>query len=191
MRMDNEKKKEILLKNFEIINKNFGENGRAMREVILKMFPIDLDTALDMWKYLIKEYEGEVKNGDSWCLTGGIYFDGAKIIGSGKMDNIVLATPELKRAIFSLAESVNLSATIIIRNAIENNNSQLANELLQLLYDNPYKEKSWYYIMDEIMPYSDSDISEDVYELMEMWCDKVESEEERAELRIKMLDYIK
>ena len=59
MKISNEKKKEVLLKNFEIINKNFGENGRAMREVVLKMFPIDTETALEMWKYLIKKYESK------------------------------------------------------------------------------------------------------------------------------------
>lgn len=190
MKMSKEKKKEILLKNFEIINKNFGENGRAMREIIIKMVSIDMDTALDMWKYLIKEYENEIKNGDSWCLTGGIYYDSAKIIGSGKMDSIILSTPELKRAIFSIAQSVDLSATIIIRNKLETNDVSFANELLQLLYNNPYKEKSWYYIMDDIMPTENNDLSNETYELLEMWCDKVENEEERAKLSIKMLDYV-
>lgn len=190
MKLSTEKKKEILLKNFEIINKNFGENGRSMREIIIKMIPIDIDTALDMWKYLIKEYENEIKNGDSWCLTGGIYYESAKIIGKGKMDSIVLNIPEFKRAIFSIAKSVDLSATIIIRNKLEANEASTANELLQLLYNNPYKEKNWYHIMDDIMPSTDNELSNETYELLEMWCDKVVNEEERAKLSIKMLDYI-
>lgn len=189
MKMSNEKKKEVLLKNFEIINKNFGENGRAMREVVLKMFPIDTETALEMWKYLIKEYESEIKNGDSWCLTGGIYFDVSKILGAGKIDNIVLKNPELKRAIFSIASSVDLSANIIIKNAIEKNELQLANELLDLLFNNHYKENSWYEIMEDVISYHEN-ISNEMYDLLEMWCDKVENEEERAKLSIKMLDYI-
>lgn len=189
MKMSNEKKKEVLLKNFEIINKNFGENGRTMRDVVLKMFPIDTETALEMWKYLIKEYEEEIKTGDSWCLTGGIYFDVSKILGSGKIDNIVLKNPELKWAIFSIANSVDLSANIIIRNSIDKNDVKLANELFELLYNNHYKEKTWYEIMEDVISYHEN-ISNDMYDLLEMWCDKVENEEERAKLSIKMLDYI-
>lgn len=189
MKMSNERKKEVLLKNFEIINKNFSENGRSLREIVVKMFSIDIDTGIEMWKYLIKEYTNEIIYGDSWCLTGGIYFETSRIIGEGKMDSIVLNTPEFKQTIFSIASSVNLSANIIIRNIIDQNDTSLTNELLELLYNNQHREKNWYEIMDDIIP-SHENMSDEMYELLEMWCDKVENEEERAKLSIKMLDYI-
>ena len=46
--------------------------------------------------------------------------------------------------------------------------------------------------MNEIIPDDPEDmtVTEEAYELLEMWCDKVETQEERAKLRIKMMEYI-
>lgn len=49
---------------------------------------------------------------------------------------------------------------------------------------------NWYEIMDRILTYTDENISNEAYELLEIWCDKVENEEQRAKLNIRMLDYI-
>ena len=52
------------------------------------------------------------------------------------------------------------------------------------------KDMNWYEIMDRILTYTDENISNEAYELLEIWCDKVENEEQRAKLNIRMLDYI-
>ena len=43
--------------------------------------------------------------------------------------------------------------------------------------------------MEDVISYH-KNISNEMYDLLEMWCVKVENEEERAKLSIKMLDYI-
>lgn len=190
MKMNNEKKKEVLLKNFEIIDKNFAENGKSLSQIVIKMFALDSETAFNMWEHLITKYESELNGWFSGYLTEDIYLHGTDSIGYGKMDSIILNSPNLKKAIFSLTNRVDRPATLIIENTIEKNELNLANELMQLLYENYNKDINWYEIMDRILTYTDKNISNEAYELLEMWCDKVENEEERAKLSIKMLDYV-
>lgn len=190
MKMNNEKKKEVLLKNFEIIDKNFAENGESLSQIVIKMFGLDSETAFKMWEHLIKKYESELNGWFSEYLTDDIYMHGANSIGYGKMDSIILNTPSLKKAIFSLTNRVDRPATFIIEHTIEKNELTLTNELMQLLYENYNKDISWYETMNRILTYTDKNISNEAYELLDIWCDKVESEEERAKLSIKMLDYV-
>ena len=68
---------------------------------------------------------------------------------------------------------------------------QVADELLGLVYKNKYKNSSWYEVMDQILEDADEmEISEDAYELLEMWCNKAKKKEERAKLSIKMLEFM-
>lgn len=192
MQMSTERKKEVLLKNFEIIKKNYAENRAVIADVLIKMFALDEDTAIEMWKYLLKEYEEEVKNSQSWSITGQIIHDAGRKIGEGRIEQIVLDNPEIKHAVFSLTcDDPHIAVGQIVANKIASNKLEMADELLQLLYNNPYRNDSWYEIMDSVMPYAgDGEITNEAYDLLEMWCDKVANEEERAKLSIKMLDYI-
>ncbi|MFG6378362.1 MAG: hypothetical protein K1W19_08625 [Lachnospiraceae bacterium] len=190
MKMNNEKKKEVLLKNFEIIDKNFGENGKSLAEIINKMFSIDTEMAFDMWEHLITKYEDELKTWNSSYLTEEIYRESRSTIGDGIMESNILNRPILKKALFSLTCHIDRTACIIVDHIIKQNNIQLANELLQLLYDNPNIDWTWYHVMCEVLPYNCDNMDDEMYELLEIWCDKVENEEERAKLSIKMLNYI-
>ncbi len=190
MQLNNEKKKEILLKNFEIINKNFAENGKALAGIVNKMFSVDSEMAFEMWEHLLKKYEEELQSWYSECLTEEIYRNSRSTIGDGTMDMNVLGRPVLKNALFSLTNHIDRTACVIVDHKIRQNEIQVVNELLQLLYDNPYIDWSWHRVMEEVLPYSCDNMDDEMYELLEMWCDKVENEEERAKLSIKMLDYI-
>ena len=46
MKISNEKKKEILLKNFEIIKDNYVDNRNTLSDAVVKMFKIDIDSNL-------------------------------------------------------------------------------------------------------------------------------------------------
>ena len=47
-------------------------------------------------------------------------------------------------------------------------------------------------ILDDIIPADPEDlqVSEEAYELLERWCDKVTDAEERAKLSIKMMEFM-
>lgn len=191
MKMSKEKKMELLLKNFEIIKNNYEKNKEGIKDIVVKMFAIDIDVAEEIWLYLINRYEDNIKKFDSFYLTVGIANGGAEIIGEDAMDKIVLNTPELKNAFFSLMhEFTSIYDSNVIKRLISLNNLIVANELLELLFSNPYRADSWYSIMDNSLPWANNcEITQEAYELLEIWCGKVEDEEERAKLAIKMLDY--
>ena len=193
MNISKEKKKEILLKNFDILKNNYEKNSSHYSDIISQMASIDVNTAIEMWGYLIKRYEDEVKSYNSYSLTGAVAASCEEILGERVAENIILETPEIKKAFFSLMyDSVSLWCGQIIKNKINNNELIEANELLDLVYNNPYKADSWYEIIDNCMPWSSSwNPNENALELLEMWCDKVEDEEERAKLSIKLLKYYK
>lgn len=190
MKISNEKKKETLLKNFDIIKDNYINNRSSLSDAVVKMLKIDIDTAVDMWSYLLTKHSSEVKGRDSWALTGSIVYEGGEALGKAKLGEIVLSNPILKEAIFSqTCHDIYIVVDDIIRIKIEANDLQIADELLTMVYQNKYKDSTWYEIMDEIIR-DDMEITEEAYDLLEMWCDKVTNKEERAKLSIKMMEFI-
>lgn len=193
MRMSNEAKQELLLKNFDIIKDNYNKNHIGMASVVVKMLKIDINTAVDMWSYLVTKHASKVKSEDSWSLTGRIMYEGGNAIGEEQMEEVVLKNQVLKKALFAQAcDDVRLFVSKIISRSISTNDLQTADELLALVYKNKYRNNSWYEIMDNIIPDDpdDMNVTAEAYELLEMWCDKVKDPEERAKLSIKMIEYI-
>ena len=143
-----------------------------------------------MWTYLLSRYEKEAQSEDAWYLTGEIISMGSMVIGYEEMDTIIFNNPTLKHTLFSRSGSwLHISVREIIRRRIENEELALADELLQMVYDNPNKRDSWYEIMSNVMP-SFKEISSDAYDLLELWCDKVEDTEERAKLILQLTEYV-
>ena len=192
MAISNEKKKETLIKNFDILKDNYEENGSSLASVVVKMFKLDADTAVDMWTYLLTKHIAAVKDEGSWSITGSIMYKGGEAIGKERLCEIVLGNPVLKNTIFSFTcDDIHLVVDDIIRRKIETDDLQVADELFDLVYKNKYKNSSWYEVMDQILEDADDmEISEEAYELLETWCDKVKNKEERAKLSVKMLDLL-
>ena len=185
-----EGKKDKLLRSFDVLKNDFKKNEISIAETVARMFEIDVDTAVDMWTYLLSRYEKEAQSEDAWYLTGGIISKGSMVIGYDEMDAIILNNPMLKHNLFYRSGSwLHISVREIIRRRIENEELALADELLQMVYDNPNKRDSWYEIMSNVMP-SFKEISNDTYELLELWCDKVEDTEERAKLLLQLTEYV-
>lgn len=190
MKMAKDKKKEILLKNFEIIKEDYENNQVSIAKVVSEMFAIDITIAIDMWVYLLTTYEKYVKGEDSYFLTGGIAYDGSNKIGDAKMDDIILNNPIIKKAMFALTcDGIHDAIGEIIGRQISLNELQVADELLHMAYENPYKNSDWYSIMDRVLDGIDV-LTEEGYELLEMWCEKADAKSERAKLSVKMLEYI-
>lgn len=189
MKMSNDKKKELLLKNFDIIKGDCEENEESLGSAVKKMFKLDKQTAVDMWEYLLSTYEGFIKSDDSYYVTADIVNSMSDELGENQIGDIIINSRVLKNALF--AQSYRVWAQVdIVTHYIAIGNLQIADELLGLLYSNPYKEDGWYEVMDRVMPSSDADITNEAYELLEMWCDKVKNDKERAKLSIKMMEFV-
>ena len=186
MKASAEKKKEILLDSFETLKKDFMTNGYTLADIIIKMSKIDIDTAIEMWVFLLKKYPNVVKSDDSYTLTGHIIYDISKKIGEETIGEIVLSNSFLKKNIFSLSSDD--YCLEIIKSKILNNDLNLANELLELFNLNTYKKVSWYSIIDTIIPEGE-EISEEAFELLTDWINKIKDKGERAKLNVKMLGF--
>ena len=190
MKMSKDKKKEILLKNFEIIKEDYENNQVSIAKVVSEMFGIDETMAIDMWVYLLNTHGEYVKSEDSYFLTGSIAYNGSEKIGDVKMDKIVIENPIIKAAMFAhTCDGIHDAVGEIIGRRISANDLQTADELLQLVYENPYKNSDWYSIMDRVLDGVDV-LTENGYELLEMWCEKADTKTERAKLSVRMLEYI-
>lgn len=66
----------------------------------------------------------------------------------------------------------------------------LANELMDLIFSNKNKVNSLYEILDNIIPDKDEKITEDTFDLLNRWIEKVPRKTERAKLNLKMLDFM-
>lgn len=189
MKMDNSKKKELILKNFDIIKDNIQKNAKSIGSAIEKMFKVDVNTAVEMWAYILTKHETYVKE-ESHYITAYLITDCFSFLEKRTICDIIVENPTLKHSLFSLSKHVWAQADIV-EMLIKENDLTLADELLQLLYLNQYREDSWYEVIDRSMSGLDEDdVSAEAYELLDVWCDKVTDAEERAKLSIRMMEFI-
>ena len=57
-----EGKKDKLLRSFDVLKNDFHKNEISIAETVARMFEIDVDTAVDMWTYLLSRYEKEAQS---------------------------------------------------------------------------------------------------------------------------------
>lgn len=189
MKMSNDKKKELLLKNFDVIKEDCEGNGKSLGSAVKKMFKLDRQTAVDMWEYLLSTREDYIRSNGSYYVTADIVYSMSDELGESQIGDIIINSRILKNALF--AQSYNVWAQVnLVTYYIITDKLQIADELLALLYSNSYKEDSWYEVMDRVIPESDADITSEAYELFEIWCDKVKNDKERAKLSIKTMEFV-
>lgn len=190
-----DKKKEILLKSFDVIKDNFDQNKESIRDAVSKMLAIDEEIAKEMWFYLLDKYDKELKGEYGTYLSENIIYY-AKDHNNGKYDEMILGNPKIKNAMFSHgtdddddAYPFYESVKIIYRRVIDNDYST-ADELLNMLKNNKYHKIPWHEFMSLLIDEFDSDeeLSDEAYDLLNGWCNKVRSKEEKAKLSIKLLD---
>ena len=192
--MNKAKKKEILLKNFEILKDNFEKNHSSLGDLVGNMFDVDIDMAIEMWKFLLTKYKAELNGEHAYSITGSVIFKGIHCIDDETMHNLILNTPEIKQALFSYSKE-ETSCCSIIADQIASDKLTLTNELLDLLYNNSTMRQSWpwetimFWSISFLEEYTNK-ISEEAFDLLNMWCEKVEDEEERAELMVKLMGFV-
>lgn len=188
MKISVEKRKMILLESFEVIKDNYVDNKNNISELIGKMFKVDETLAIDMWLYILKKHNSFLKS-DSYSLAEGLIYQAQNNIGKEKIANIVLNNPIIKEACFSKAEFVSVCTVEIICQIIKQNELNTANELLLLIQNNNNKRCSLYDVIENAIPFGE-EITEEAFDLLNSWINKIDNKEERAKLNVKMLEFM-
>lgn len=188
MRISSNEKKDFLLETFELLRQNYQRNKYELRDCIAKIAKIDLTLAIDLLKTLLLENPAANHTTDDFSF--GFMYSLEKVIGEEELYKIVAKDNELKNAIYGEAGNLHLIPLFLIRYLISIDDLETANEILQLIDGNPYLKNSWYDILKEIIPSDDTTISENAFDLLSMWIEKVSDREELAKLKLKMLDFL-
>lgn len=197
MNLSPEKKKEILLQSFDVLKEDLLNNSSKLKnlsklkDIIVKMVAVDIDTAVEMWIFLLEENGQFLEEEDEgYWLTGGIAYNAGEKIGTSRISEIVINNDLLKQAIFN--QYINPGSENIVHNFIYSNNPAVVNDLLQLVYTNKHRHKSFgkYFegVLDEIE--EDKSISEEVSRVLLFWADKVMDKQEKARINVALLDIL-
>lgn len=189
MKISASKKKTFLQETFELLKEDYISNADAIRDIIGKMAKLDCDCAVGMWKYLIEAYPETLH---------GFYDFGYIIMNTLEQAvdretvyRLVVEDSFLKNAIFSELGDMQYSPIQAIRFYVFSGQTEIANELLTLSYNNKYRRTSFFEILDGILNnYYDEWLGEDGFEMLMGWIAKVKSKQERAKLNLAMLNYM-
>lgn len=191
MKMNRVQKKELILKNFDILKDNYPSNKDSIHSAIKKMFEVDCYTALEMWEYALIKHEAYVKESGDY-ITAFVVDSCNHLFGERKTCNIIVQNTTLKTFLFSLSRAV-FAQVDIIAALIQENDLQLADELLQLIYLNRFRSFTWYEVMERTLFHlhqNADNISSSAFELLDAWCNKISNPEEHAKLSLKMMEFV-
>lgn len=186
MKMSSDKKKQMLLETFETLKNNFISNDESLAKLIGKMAKIDIDTAIEMWKYILNKYPSILKS-SNYYISVGIMFSIEESIGEVEIYKLIVEDEILKKCVFKDAGRIFFSPVFSIRHYFEINELYIANELLTLVKNNKHHNSSLYEILDEVVP-EDCVITGEAFDLLNEWISKVKDKEQKAKLNLKMMD---
>lgn len=173
-------------------------NLETLSEIVKMIFSIDMNIAIDMWKYLLQRYRELIQSHGahasiSASLISNIFFEGEKVIGNEELSKIILDEPIFKKTIFSY-NSYSEAACSIIKSLMLDGKLQEANDCLDLLYHNEFRYSNWYEILNTILMAFSHDkikhIDNTLYDLLDYWCDKIDDELDKFNLRTKLIRYL-
>lgn len=191
MKISPEKKKQIILDSFELLKSDYNENRVALWNAVGKMSKIDTETAVTMWKYLIKDNPDVLHASGDFSFS--VMYSIEEAIGKNKTYRLVANDDFLKESIYKESGELECCPLYAIGFFIETNELTTANELLELIVANSYAKVSLYHVLDEIIPDDpdeDERMSDEAYNLLSGWIEKVANKKERAKLNLKMLSFM-
>ena len=92
-------RKKILLESFEILKSDY-ENRSEIAETVGKIAEIDIDMAMDMWKYILDSYSAFISNDKAFGITGYVIYQLLNNIGRSETASAIKKHPEIMEVIF-------------------------------------------------------------------------------------------
>lgn len=187
MKISAEKKKQMLMDSFELLKDEYKENRFSLIDLIGKIAKIDTPTAIEMWKYLIKNNPDALHDSSDFGFS--TWYDIEKSVGQETVDRIVMEDEFLKRSIYGECGDLGCSPLYAVSRLILRGELSTADEILQLIRGNRHREQSMYEVLDEVIP-EDEQITEEAFDFLNDWIGKIRSKSERAKLNLKMLNFV-
>lgn len=193
MALSNEKKKEILLQSFNVLKKNIYENASDLENLIKKIAEFDLDMALEMWKFILKNYNRyDQYYNETYCITSSLIDSLAKKYGIDRLSEFILNDQLVLNKLYH--ESANVDDQVVAY-LIDGNQLDKANDLFKLIHSNmnflraEEEDRFGKYLYNLFYLYR-KNITEDKMDFIFSWVEKVPSEEGRAKLHVLLLEYM-
>lgn len=204
----NSKKETILIESFDVLKENIKEHRNKISEIISRVSSLNLDLAIEMWKYIIRNTDSLIKE-DGYGYTSGIIYDLEKEIGEKKVLDIFKENDEIVEACFGYSSDIFQS---IISSAIKLGEVALADQMLTLTKSNQYKEKDFFFYLEDvsesfannfkdILPSNNYwgeqhefdkkvEIANQACEVLLKWVETITDKEQRARLNVTLIDYV-
>ena len=199
-------KEEILIESFNILKDDIEENKGSLAEIIKKMIKINLNLAVDMWRFIIVNSHPLLQR-NGYGLTGGIIYEFEKEIGISKLIEIFKKENDILEGCFLMSEDV---YHYIIFKFLKEGSVDLCNRIFELILENRYKDNSFGYYIEEVsssyVDYLerigitgwDSDIENDIQtedaqkamDLILKWINAINDREQKARLNVILIEYI-
>ena len=186
--MENSERKALLLDTFDLLKSDYSENGRSLRDIIDKMGKLDFELAVEMWKYLIQENPDYLHETDDFGF--GVMFSLTQSNGETKVYNYVYEDAFLKQKIYGESGGKDDIPLWGIRYFLHNKELDKANELFELALSNNYSDLSPFDVINYSIPYEDEKVNKPAFELIKVWIDRINNDQERAKLQLRLLDYL-
>lgn len=131
-------RKEILINCFDILKNDIENYWYDLSDIIVKMLPIDEDTGISMWVYLLKNNSNFVKKDTGTIFCNRIVSDVRKPIGEQKLVDIIIRNEVIENAIFKYCELTSYGSSEIIAACIVRNDLKNANSFLEFCLESIY-----------------------------------------------------
>src|SRR5699024_6753725 len=136
----------ILVESFDILKEDIEEHCIKVCEIIARVSTLNLDLAIEMWKYIIRNNNSLI-NEDGYWYTSGIINNIEKEIGEKKVLDIFKENDEIVEACFGYSSDI---FQYIISSAIKLGEVALADQMLTLTKSNQYKEKDFFFYLEDV-----------------------------------------
>jgi len=194
-----EKKKELLLQSFDILKNDLEKNSDKIKELIGKVAKFDLHMAIEMWNYILIKGEKYLKDSDTaYRFAGGVIYEIKTRTNKHTILQILKDNRNIAQQVFGESGDICISTLTIISESLKIRDVELADKLLELVYENKNKERSFGEIFEEVCEYTelDDDDEEDeddnvsIAEVVVKWAEKIKDSERKARIMVSLVDFL-
>ena len=208
MKIDKSQKQEILYQSFVALKDEWEEDGNDsnITELIANMAEIDLNIALDMWKYILQNnsdhvvgnkgkdrgYSKSVRENFACKITSDVLDEIKNKCDIFDLANAIINDNCILEQLFGLSACINESQISIISEFINRGSFDNADKLLQFVYNNPNNKakgnEDWSNSFGTIIQKLIDEISqndESVQRFIYDWIQRIADPKEKAKANIR------